>query len=285
MPVRPTYTNVRFEGAGIRRDIRSTQPTKMQPLLPANPLFRYDASTLTGLYQDTAGTTPVTSDLDPVGRWLPIEAQGSNRVQPLSGLGVYYASTSYGPAVEPKVFREQVGGSGGGAVPPPEEEHRFMYAVVSAAELTDVHMVIGYGSDNSNLCWRMGCSTTDWYLFKDSNNSTPDPEKISIKQARTVPRGILMSWYDGAAMYLQVNGETPLSTTCANLDTNSSDSNQIYGWHIAHQLTSSGYSGPTASELYNMHETACYDYVPSSAARAALFSHLNSKWLGIGDVT
>lgn len=252
--------------------------------VPSNSLFKYDASDISTLYQDTLGTTPVTSDSDPVGRWVPIEAQGSNRLQPLSGTGTYFAATTYGPGVQPVLFREQVSGIGGGAFPPGEEDLRFMYLVVSGVGIANSHLMLGYGLGNTNFTWNIGCSGAFWYLYKDSAGLIP-PEIVSLTVARTQEQAILMAWYNGTDMFLRVNDNTPVSQTSLEMDTSTSDTNASYGWHLSHTLTSGGYSAPGASQLFTVHESACFDYVPSQAEIDALFSVLNSKWSGIGNVT
>jgi hypothetical protein len=249
-------------------------PAQFSP--PSNSLFKYDASDISTLYQDTGGTTPVVSDLDPVGRWVPIEAQGSNRVQPLIGTGTYYASTTYGPAVEHSVFREQVSGAAGGAVPPANDDDRFMYAVVSGAGISNSHGMFGYGLGNNNRNFFFEANGANWKL---------EVWNWSLLQARTVEQAILMAWYDGATIHFRVNDNAPVTQAQTGLFTVSSATNATYGCHISHTMTSGGYGAPSANQLFNIHEAAIYNYVPIQEERDALFTAMNSKWNGIGNTT
>lgn len=249
-------------------------PAQFSP--PSNSLFKYDASDISTLYQDTGGTTPVVSDLDPVGRLVPVEAQGTNRVQPLGGTGTYYASTTYGPAVEPSLLREQVSGSGGGAAPPEDDADRFMYAVVSGVGISNSHGIFGYG---------LGNNSRNFFFEADGSNWKLEVWNWSLLQPRTAEQAILMAWYDGATIYFRVNDNAPVTQAQTGLLTVSSALNASYGCHISHTMTSGGYSLPSATQLFNVHEAAIYDYVPAQEEMDALFTAMNLKWNGVGNTT
>lgn len=258
------------------------QPSSYAPGVfsgPSNSQFKYDASDISTLYQNTGGTTPVTTNLDPVGRWVPVESKGSNRLEALTGLGEYFSSTTYGPAVEISVFRDPI--TTGAGVPPTGASPRFMYAVVSSVGLTNTHVVAGYGVNggpgvaNPNQAIYFRANANEWTL-----EASGSPNRI-LQQARTTEQAILLGWYDGADLYFQVNDNTPVTA--------SSTLNTVQGfgatWHVSHEFTAGGFGGPNANELYNVHEAAIYDYVPVQEEIDALFTEMNSKWNGIGNTT
>lgn len=55
-----------------------------------DPRGLWDASDLSTLFQDSAGSTPVTTDNQPVGRWADLSGNGFNFLQSTSGLRMTY---------------------------------------------------------------------------------------------------------------------------------------------------------------------------------------------------
>lgn len=262
--------------AGKKR-LSEFTPAQFSP--PSNSQFKYDASDISTLYQDTAGTVPVTTNSDPVGRWVPVEAKGSNRVQPASGFGEYFSATTYGPAVQVRLFRDQI--SGGPGAPPTGASPRFMYAVTSSAGLLNTHLIAGYGVNGGPF---VANPQNSIYFRANANEWTMEASgspNVILQVARTTEQAVLLGWYDGADLYFRVNDNAPISTSSV-LNTVEGFST---GWHISHEFTAGGFSAPSASELYKVHECGLYDYVPTQEEIDALFSAMNSKWNGIGNTT
>lgn len=68
-------------------------PPAFSPTDIASLLWWYDPSDLSTLFQDSAGTTPVTADGDPVGRVLDKSGNGYHRIQPTSGSRLTYRTS------------------------------------------------------------------------------------------------------------------------------------------------------------------------------------------------
>ena len=76
-------------------------PTRL--FLDASQGFWLDASDVSTMFQDSAGTTPVTALGDPVGRWLDKSGRGNNFVQTTSGARPVWGSWPLSAAIAGRV--------------------------------------------------------------------------------------------------------------------------------------------------------------------------------------
>ena len=67
---------------------------QLQSLLAGTNSFIYDPTDISSLFQDSAGTTPVTSDSDPVGRVADLSGNGFNALQPTTANKPAYRSAT-----------------------------------------------------------------------------------------------------------------------------------------------------------------------------------------------
>ena len=77
-------------GVGVPFFGRNSVPI---PLTVGTPVLWLDSSVLSSLYQDSARTTPVTANADPIGAWSDLSGSGNHAVQATAGARPTYVTS------------------------------------------------------------------------------------------------------------------------------------------------------------------------------------------------
>ena len=215
----------------------------------------------TGVYQDSAGTTPVASNNDPVGKWTDQSGQGNHFTQATAG-----SRPTYKTAVQnslPGIAGDASADYLSGTAPITGSGNRTMFVVYKAgnADATHFDLDMGYNSAAGGdwaLSSKLGMHATSGSREWNAAKSTANYEIVTIRQEGS-NTNILAAWVDGVS-------KTVTATTAVALNTANT------GATIFTRNPAGGYSSSTICEII------LYDSALSANDREQVEAYLGTRY-------
>ncbi|SIS84832.1 hypothetical protein [Phaeovulum vinaykumarii] len=227
------------------------------PPLPSGALAFYDPANLATLWQDAAGTVPVTADGDPVGRMLDLSGNGHHLSQPVAAKRPTYRTDGTRHWIESDGVDDAL-----------ELPSRLGLAVNPALSVTCA--LRGLGAKAEGRVWELGAGLgslsgglgTDGWSWRYNNGNilyAPTPPGVDGVATWMHPAGgnyVSSQLWLGGAQLAQVSAVNP-----AYLPTNTNPS---------FRLCNGGSSGTTAGQLrlYAVVVRASFDRAAAAADEA-----------------
>ena len=234
-------------GIGAHISISGVRP--LSPKSITGVVLWLDASDISTLYQDSAGSTPVASNADPVGKWADKSTAGKHATQATSTKRFTYASGSYpyvvGDAVDDNLSCASITSSGDWT----------LCAVFTRAATTADNIYYLLGTPDGGLYTHGSAVSQKWGLFTGTISGANTT--VSGKNLVTVVKS-------GTDYTYYLNGSSDGSRT-----------------GTAIQLTTPDIGNRNGFALYNatkVHEITVHNSAVSGANLTALMAYERSKW-------
>lgn len=214
-----------------------------------------------GVYQDSAGTTPVASNNDPVGKWTDQSGKANHFTQATAG-----SRPTYKTAVQnslPGIAGDASADYLSGTAPITGSGSRTMFVVYKAGHADSTHFDLDFGynsvaGEDWALSSKLGMHVTSGSREWSGAKSTANYEVVTIRQDGS-NTNIMGAWVDGVA-------KTVTATTARAISTANSNAT------IFARNPAGGYSSSTICEIL------LYDSALSAGDREQVEAYLGTKY-------
>ena len=240
------------------------------PVVPASK-YHFDASDISTLWQDTAGTNQVTTPGQDVRRMSDIVTGGTSYVIENPAFPVY-ASTAYGPAVDFTAGTKRLHDADATMTLPTGTADRTLIAVVSTVTSTGgsydhlYHYGSGGVTDGAYGLMTRSVATNNWgnHFWAGSNNW-----QSGVSSIQTTPQ-LAIIWFDDTTDTdrIQINNGAVNSANLSGMSTGSASPFTI----------GSRLNGPTEGGAFMYHEGIIYDRILTEEERTTIYDIMVPKW-------
>jgi len=215
----------------------------------------------TGVYQDSAGTTPVASNNDPVGKWTDQSGQGNHFTQATAGSRPTYKTNVQNSL--PGIAGDAAADYLSGTAPITGSGNRTLIIVYKAGHADSTHydLDLGYNSaagGDWSLSSKLGVHVTSGSREWNAAKSTANYEIVTIRQEGS-NTNILQAWVDGVS-------KSATATTAQAISTANT------GATIFTRNPAGGYSSSTICEIL------LYDSALSTTDREQVEAYLGTRY-------
>lgn len=165
--------------------------------------FWFSSSDITSLFQDSAGTTPVTTNGQSVGKWNDLSGNGNNVIQATAGFRPLYTTT--GPGITFDGSDDRLALAAGLAATSGTIAIRFKTADQQFPTLVAQPLISSADVAVANTWFEVGISANGQIYVECNNAGTISRYVGSTYLNRATDYTAIIVW-DGTEYYIQVNG-------------------------------------------------------------------------------